>query len=278
MIGEFNESLVVYHKYDHYAGYIGGNGKVDPRERELMGKADLVFVTSQGLYDLHKDDCKEIHLVPNGVDFDFFSKAMTDEVQVPPDIMEIPQPRIGYIGVINEKVDFKLLTFLSKARPDWSIVLVGPVRVQLPEFRENLNELQQQKNCYFLGQKENRQVPSYIKGLDVCMMCYLVNEWTYYGYPLKMHEYLACGKPSISADLPEVRPYSDVVTIAHTYDQWLDFVDQDLSHVNVGNINKRVNVANNNSWASRVNQVMTIIDGKVEIKNNRESESINCCH
>ncbi|MBM4340833.1 MAG: glycosyltransferase family 1 protein [Deltaproteobacteria bacterium] len=272
MIGQFNESLVIYYKYDHYAGYIGGDGGISPKEKKLFEKADMVLVTAQGLYDLHKNDCKEIHLVPNGVDFDFFSKAMTDEVQIPPDMIEIPQPRIGYIGVINEKVDFKLLTFLCKARPSWSIVLVGAVRVQLPEFKENLKELQQQKNCYFLGKKENKQVPSYIKGLNVCMMCYLVNEWTYYGYPLKMHEYLACGKPSVSSDLPEVRPYSDVVMIAHTYEQWLDILDQELSHANVGNINKRVIVANNNSWASRVNQVMTIINGIAEIKKGNSNQ------
>ncbi len=264
MMGEFGESLVVYHKYDHYAGYIGGDGKIDPREKDLMGKADLVFVTSQGLYDLHKEDCKEIHLVPNGVDFDLFSKATTDEVQVPPDMAEIPQPRVGYVGVINEKVDLKLLTFLCKAHPDWSIVLVGPVRVLLPHFKENLRELQKQKNCYFLGQKENKQVPSYIKGLDVCMMCYVVNEWTYYGYPLKMHEYLACGKPAISADLPEVRPYSDVVKIASHQEQWIDLIEREIAHKSKNDIKKLLKVAENNSWKTRVIQVLSLIDRKVD--------------
>jgi len=269
MIGKFNESLVIYYKYDHYAGYIGGTGNVSSKEKSMLEKADMVLVTAQGLYDLHMNDCKEIHVVPNGVDYEYYSKSLTNETSVPPDMEMIPKPRIGYIGVINEKVDFKLLTYLCKSRPDWSIVLVGPVRVQLFEFRENLRELEQQKNCYFLGQKENKQVPSYIKGLDVCMMCYLVNEWTYYGYPLKMHEYLACGKPSVSADLPEVRPYSDVVRIALSHEEWLDSIEQELSDADADKITKRLYVAESNSWKSRVKQVLTLIGHKLENQNIR---------
>jgi len=266
MIGKFKEDLVIYYKYDHYAGYVGGTGNIGPKEKKLLEKADMVLVTAQGLYDLHKNDCKEIHLVPNGVDYDFYSRSLTDEVIVPPDMEATPKPRIGYIGVINEKVDFKLLTYLCKARHDWSIVLVGPVRVQLPEFREHLGELRRQKNCYFLGQKENKQVPSYIKGLDVCMMCYLVNEWTYYGYPLKMHEYLACGKPSVSADLPEVRPFSHVVNIAHTHDRWLFLIDQELKVNNSGKVAERLTVASMNSWEARVSKIVKLVEEKFTTK------------
>jgi glycosyltransferase involved in cell wall biosynthesis len=267
MIGKFNESLVIYYKYDHYAGYIGGSGSISPKEKILLEQADIVFVTANGLYDLHKNDCKQIHVVPNGVDYEYYSKSLTDEISVPPDLENIPKPRIGYIGVINEKVDFKLLAYLCKSRPDWSIVLIGPIRVQLPEFRENLRELQKQRNCYFLGQKENRQVPSYIKGLDVCMMCYLVNEWTYYGYPLKMHEYLACGKPSVSADLPEVRPFSDVVRIALSDEEWLDSIEQELSYADSDKVNNRLKVAERNSWNARVNKILTHISEKLENQN-----------
>lgn len=267
MIGKFREKLVIYYKYDHYAGYIGGSGHVSPKEKLLLEKADIVFVTSQGLYDLHKNDCKEIHVVPNGVDYDYFSKSLTDEIAVPLDMQLIPKPRIGYVGVNNDKVDFKLLNYLCRARPDWSIVLVGPVKVKLPEFKKDLSELRQKKNCYFLGEKQNRAVPSYIKHLDVCMMCYLVNEWTFYGYPLKMHEYLACGKPCISADLPEVRLFSNVLKIAHSYKEWHDLIDQELKHMSPDSVRKRMAVAKNNSWNARVNSILTILNDKFESHN-----------
>jgi hypothetical protein len=100
-------------------------------------------------------------------------------------------------------------------------------------------------------------------------MCYLVNEWTYYGYPLKMHEYLACGKPSVSADLPEVRPYSDVVRIALSHEEWLDSIEQELSHADADKITKRLYVAESNSWKSRVKQVLTLIGHKLENQNIR---------
>jgi glycosyltransferase involved in cell wall biosynthesis len=262
MIGKFKESLTIYYKYDHYSGYIDGDGKISPKERMLLEKVDMVLVTSQGLYNLHENDCNEIHFVPNGVDYEKFSESLTNKILVAHDIENIPQPRLGYVGVINEKVDFKLLTYLCKSRPQWSIVLVGPVKVQLQKFKKNLEELQNQKNCYFLGKKENKQVPSYIKGLDVCMMCYLVNEWTYYGYPLKMHEYLACGKPTVSADLPEVRPFENVITIAKDKSRWVTAIEDNLQKDSKENISKRLNVAYENSWGKRVNKVLSLIKAK----------------
>lgn len=257
LIGEFDESFVVYHKYDHYGGYFGGTGKPDPKETELIKKADLFLVTSKGLYELHKEDRRDIHIVPNGVNFEFFAE---DTNPIPDDIARIPIPRIGYVGVINEKVDFELLSYLCDARPEWSIVLVGPEKVKEPGFHLKLKKLQSKKNCYFLGGKDVRAVPSYIRALDVCMMCYVVNNWTYYGYPLKMHEYLACGKPTISADLPAVREFESVISIPHSKQEWLIQIEEFLKRGNSpDDISMRVDVAKRNSWAVRVETIVSLI-------------------
>jgi len=263
MIDEFGKSLVVYYKYDNYSGYIGGSGKADQREKKIFEKADLVFVTSRGLYDLHKSDCKDIHLLPNGVDYEFFSQSLAAEVVVPKDLNIIPQPRVGYVGVINEKVDFKLLIFLCKIHPEWSIVLIGPEKVKLDEFRKNLKVLKKQKNCYFLGQKDAKRIPAYIKGLDVCMMCYLVNDWTFYGYPLKMHEYLACGKPSISVDLPAVLEFENVISIARSFQEWSLGIELLLKNEEPSEKKKRMRVANANSWQRRAERLVDIIQKKM---------------
>lgn len=261
LIGQFGESLVVYHKYDNYAGYFGGSGNPDPREAELIKKADLFFVTSRGLYDLHKEDRGDIHIVPNGVDYDFFSKDMSE---IPEDIAGIPEPRIGYVGVINEKVDFDLLAYLCDSRPNWSIVLVGPEKVTRPEFSVSLKRLKEKRNCYFLGQKDIAAVPSYMRALNVCMMCYLVNDWTYYGYPLKMHEYLACGKPVLSADLPAVREFEGVVKIPCSKVEWLDLLDQYITKGDSQtDILGRLEVAKQNSWAVRIETIVALIKDKL---------------
>lgn len=264
LIGQFDESFVIYHKYDHYAGYFGGSNIPDPGEQRLLREADLVMVTSQGLFDLHKDQRPDLQLVPNGVDYELFSSTLTDMVTVPAELESIPGPRIGYVGVINEKVDFKLLIYLCQSHPEWSIVLVGPEKVTRPEFLPDFDELKRQKNCYFLGRKEGRAVPAYVKGMDVCMMCYLVNDWTYYGYPLKMHEYLACGKPTVSADLPAVREFSEVVVIPADYTGWCRAIEQLLIEGHQpGKIAKRLAVAHANSWSERINKMISLVKMKL---------------
>lgn len=264
MLGQFNESFVIYHKYDNYAGYFGGSDKPDPAEQRLMREADLVMVTSQGLFDKHKEERPDLRLVPNGVDYELFSSTLSEEVSVPSELDCIPKPRIGYVGVINEKVDFKLLKYLCETRPDWSIVLVGPEKTTQPEYLVDLEALKKQKNCFFLGQKKGREVPAYIKGMDVCMMCYLINDWTYYGYPLKMHEYLACGKPTVSANLPAVREFSDVVVIPDSHEGWQRAIVQLLGEgQNPDMIKKRLAVARANSWSERVELMLSLVKTKL---------------
>lgn len=265
LLGEFGEAFVVYHKYDHYAGYFGGSDAPDPGDQRLLREADLVMATSQGLIDLHKEQRPDIQLVPNGVDFELFANTLNDTVSVPVELLSIPGPRIGYVGVINEKVDFKLLTRLCQSHPEWSIVLVGPVKVTRSEFLPDLEALKEQKNCYFLGRKEGREVPAYIKGMDICMMCYLVNDWTYYGYPLKMHEYLACGKPTLSANLPAVREFADVVIIPEDYDGWQRAIEELLAEgPNPDMIQRRLEVARANSWHERVAKMLQLVKARMK--------------
>lgn len=269
-IGKHNEKFVIYYKYDNYAGYYSDisakKSNYASPEPEMLERADIIFVTSQGLYELHNDYQSKMHLLPNGVDYDFFSTIAFNNQPLPNDLRSIPSPRIGYIGVINEKVDFKLLIAICRSHRDWSVVLVGPEKTRLPEFKNNLAELQKEPNCYFLGQKNIQQVPHYIKGMDVCMMCYLVNDWTYYGYPLKMHEYLACGKPSIASDLPAIREFRNVVQIAEGPDEWIAAIQAALEGNGPGSKKERLDVAANNSWEVRVEHFLEIVNNVLEAK------------
>lgn len=263
-LGKHDERLVVYFKYDNYAGYFSDSttrqGESDDNEMRLLDRADLVFVTSQGLYDMHREYEHKLHLVPNGVDYDHFADiALNSDIQEPPDLANIPKPRIGYVGVVNEKVDFQLLTSICRSHRDWSIVLIGPEKTRQPEFRKHLKEFTEQPNAYLLGQKEGREVPNYMKGLDVCLMCYLVNDWTYYGYPLKMHEYLAVGRPTVATNLPAIREFSHVIPIAKSTEEWIAAIEEGLSGRDGITSSQRQSVAKENSWSNRVDLSLHLI-------------------
>ena len=261
MLNRFEHSQSVYYKYDNYSGYTDvGGSYVDKEEIALINKVDIFAVTSQGLKDLHRNHRDDIALIPNGVDYPFF--AMQEDEPIPADMDSIPRPRIGYVGVINEKVDFGLLEFICRQRPDWSIVMVGPVKVATSDGQAALAKLEDSPNCYFLGQKEGRMVPPYMYGLDVAMMCYVINDWTYFGYPLKMHEYLACGKPVVSADLPAVREFKETVSIpGENHQDWIAEIE-DLIR-NAGDLERRrarQRTAEMNSWRCRVEQLLDLME------------------
>ncbi len=263
-IGKHDERLVVYYKYDHYAGYYSDGGsdqtEATAAEKRLLGQADHIFVTSQGLYDMHTEYASKLHLLPNGVDYPLFAGVAADVTNpVPKELAAIPHPRIGYVGVINEKVDFRLLTSLCRIRPEWSIVLIGPDKTRLPEHLADRDELKRQPNVFFLGPQDGRAVPRYLKGLDLCMMCYLVNDWTYYGYPLKMHEYLAVGKPVVAADLPAIREFAHVIPIATGTDAWLRAIAAGLSGADNITPAARQQAARANSWQQRVRDFLRIL-------------------
>jgi len=109
-----------------------------------------------------------------------------------------------------------------------------------------MKKLQARSNVYFLGWKPASEVPHYIKGMNVCMMCYVINDWNYYGYPLKMHEYLACGKPTVSKGLPALRELEWVVSIADEADEWIRAIEHGLT-MKEDNREKCLGVAKENS-------------------------------
>ena len=253
MIDLFKENLVIYYKYDNYAGFEDGiETKDDTKEIALLERADLIYVVSRGLYELHKDYKSKMRILPNGVDFDRFFKISVFDEPLPKDILTIPEPRIGYVGVINDKVDLNLLEQISLAKPEWSIVLVGPNHIRSDESKKILQRLQNRSNVYFLGSKSASDVPYYIKGINVCIICNLMNNWTYYTYPLKIHEYLAMGKPIVATDMPAVREFEDIVSIPRKTDEWIQAIEANLNKEESGR-EIRIQTAKQNSWQNRVN-------------------------
>jgi glycosyltransferase involved in cell wall biosynthesis len=262
MIGRFGERLVVYYAYDQYTGYTGGDAKASPEEIELMERADVVLALSRELAAdkrKHVSNPEKIVHLANAADYRMFSASRAPETVVPADIASIPGPRIGYIGTINEKVNLPVLEALA-ARPEWRLVLIGRENYKVAEEKARFLALAARPNVHWLGHRSFDQVPAYIKGLDVLMMCYVINNWTFYGDPSKLHEYLASGKPTIGTGLPSIREFADVVAIPETPPEWVAAVDRALAERDPALVERRIETARRNSYEARIQRFHDVVD------------------
>ena len=188
-------------------------------EQELLDRSDIVFTGGSSLYEAKKDRHVNVHCFPSSVDRVHFLKARAPQFE-PADQEDLPRPRLGFYGVIDERFDIELLDKVAAMRPDWSFVMVGPV-VKISE-----DDLPRRPNIHYLGGKTYAQLPSYLSGWDVALMPFAMNESTQFISPTKTPEYLAGGKPVVSTPIKDVvRHYGHIqgVLIADNAD---DFVTQ----------------------------------------------------
>jgi glycosyltransferase involved in cell wall biosynthesis len=210
-------SAVVYDCMDELSGFRGAPPELLSLERELFARADIVFTGGRSLYVAKAQQHPNVHAFPSSVDVGHFARARRGGPD-PADQAAIPHPRIGYYGVIDERLDRDLITGVAERRPDWQLVLVGPV-AKLTE-----DEIPAAPNIHRLGMKSYAELPEYLRGWDVAMMPFARNEATRYISPTKTPEYLAGGRPVVSTSIHDVvEPYGrmELVRIADTPD---DFV------------------------------------------------------
>ncbi|HVU30992.1 MAG TPA: glycosyltransferase [Sphingomicrobium sp.] len=191
-------------------------------EKELIERADVVFTGGSSLYEAKKDRHHNVHCFASSVDRAHFAKARS-KLFDPTDQEDLPRPRLGFYGVIDERFDTELLAKVAQMRPDWSFVMVGPV-VKISE-----EELPKRPNIHYLGGKTYAELPAYLSGWDVALMPFAMNESTQFISPTKTPEYLAGGKPVVSTPVKDVvRHYGhlDGVRIAATADEFVAACDE----------------------------------------------------
>lgn len=266
---KLGEQLSCYYVYDDFSSYEGlsenARERIQREEDYLLRNSDLVIVAGSALMRLRNRYGNAV-MVPNGVDFDLFSRALLPSTIIPDEVANIPPPRIGHIGNLTNKIDFGLLAEIAEKRPKWSILLIGPVNLSHPRSKRDLEMLKSHRNVYFLGGKQVEQLPNYVKGLDVCLMAYRTDTWMLHGYPLKVHEYLSSGKPVVSSDLETMREFTDVLTIATSVEQWIAGIEEGLRPQDDRIIEKRVETARQNTWDKRVETIETAIKEKLREK------------
>ena len=193
-------ACVVYDCMDELSNFRFAPERLKQLERDLFGLADVVFTGGHSLYEAKRSWHANIHPFPSSVDRAHFAKARDLAVGAdePDDQADLPQPRLGFYGVIDERMDLGLLAALADAHPEWSIVMVGPVVKVDPA------DLPRRRNLHYLGGKTYAELPHYLAGWDVALMPFAINESTRFISPTKTPEYLAGGKPVVSTAIIDV--------------------------------------------------------------------------
>ncbi len=221
---------VVYDCMDELANFRFAPPELLEMEAELFERADLVFTGGHSLYEAKRDCHDRIQPFPSSVDRAHFERAR-NAMREPDDQADLPRPRLGFFGVIDERMDMDLLAALADARPDWSIVMVGPV-VKIGE-----DELARRPNIHYLGARDYEVLPDYLGGWDVALMPFAINEATRFISPTKTPEYLAGGVPVVSTPIVDVvRHYGHIagVSIAGDPDAFVAACEQALAMASQG--------------------------------------------
>lgn len=203
---------IIFDKMDELSLFKSAPQALLDREEELMRKASVVFTGGQSMFEAAKHRHHNIHPFPSAIDFDHFSQGRESLVE-PVDQMNIPHPRLGFYGVIDERFNIELLREMAQLRPDYQFVIIGPVVKIDPA------TLPQSSNIHYLGKKDYSELPLYLSGWDCAIMPFALNDSTRFISPTKTPEFLAAGKPTVSTSITDVvSPYgeSGLVHIADT--------------------------------------------------------------
>jgi glycosyltransferase involved in cell wall biosynthesis len=252
-IGTLGESLAVYYCVDEWSmfSYLD-RAQTVTAERRVLERVDAVFAINHALADAKRAVNRATFVSPHGVDHAQFARALDPALAVPADLAALPGPRIGFYGTLRDWVDFPLIAQLARARPQWSIALIG-------QALGDLSALHGLANVHLLGQKRHDELPAYCKGFDVGMIPYRIDERMTFVNPLKLREYLSAGVPVVSTPVPEVVRYAHMCRIAATPEAFIAAIDAALAEASPAARRARSDAMTQETWSARVAEVSRTI-------------------
>ncbi|MFC5849658.1 glycosyltransferase [Deinococcus petrolearius] len=201
---ELQPRVVVYDCMDELANFRGAPPELRSREQALFQRADLVFTGGQRLYEAKTEQHPSVYAFASSVEVGHFAQARRGLAD-PADQAALARPRLGFYGVIDERFDIALIGELARRRPEWQLVMLGPVVKISPQ------DLPRAANLHYLGMKSYAELPAYLAHWDVALLPFARNEATEFISPTKTPEYLAAGVPVVSTGIRDViRPYGDL--------------------------------------------------------------------
>jgi UDP-galactopyranose mutase len=212
---------------DELSLFLGAPPELLSREEALLESADVMFTGGPSLYRAKQARHSNVHCFPSSVDAAHFRAARAGDpsaVAEAEDQAGLPRPRLGFFGVIDERLDLALLDHIAQARPEWQIVLVGPVVKIDPD------SLPRRPNIHYFGQRSYDELPRYLRGWDVCLLPFAMNDATRFISPTKTLEYMAAELPIVSTPITDVvEPYGDMVYLGATPEEFLAACEAALS-------------------------------------------------
>lgn len=263
----------IYHAIDEYTSYSSHTEEskraLKQREQELMSAVDAVVVVSQTLYDAKSSHNPHTYLVPNAVNYASYQAALADP-DLPAELAAIPTPRLGYVGLIGDKLDYDMLLDLARENPQWSFVFLGTVRLsQKKDVWESLAGL---PNVHHLGAVDVSRVPDYVKGFQVGLMPNLQNLFAENCSPLKLYDYLAAGIPVASMDIPHARRFASHIHLAPTPSGFGQAVRDALADTDPQRWQERRAIAAQETWEARAQKLSEIIFDRLAAQDRRKAQ------
>ena len=258
-VGLAGEQVVVYECYDEYR-LSSVNGRrlpeVERLEKALLQHADIVFTTARSLFESRAKEHKSVHYAPNGVDFDLFNQAVDGTLPLPDEFNAIPTPRLGYIGNISAGLDFDILESLAAAGERWSLVLVGPIEEGV---RAQVKVLKQRPNVHFLGWRDRRVLPRYLRGLDVGIIPFKAHGYNYERNPLKLWEYLAAGRPVVCLRVAEAESLDGTIWLADDAYAFVAATREALGGSVADRVARGIEIAREHSWSCLTYEMLRVV-------------------
>lgn len=262
-VARLPQRLVVYDCVDEYSAFPefkGAEEWIRRRERELCQLASVVTCTAPALYETKRELAPgRTHLVHNVGDFAHFQQAMDSDTRVPLDLASARRPVIGFIGAVSDyKLNIDWLAHLAQARPDWTLAVIGPTGVADPG--TDVARLQALPNVKLMGHRSYDELPNYLKGFDVAVIPYRINDYTRAVFPIKFFEFMASGRPVVISALPAVQRYWGATLVAETADDFVQKCQQALSADSESARERRLQLARENSWPERVKKLLGLVE------------------
>jgi UDP-galactopyranose mutase len=247
---------VVYDCMDELAAFKGASKALKAWEAQLFNRADVVFTGGQSLYEAKQHQHPNVHAFPSSIDVAHFAQAKSITLD-PPDQACIAHPRLGFYGVIDERMNLELIEGIAQAKPDWQLVLIGPIA------KIDSKDLPCRSNIHYLGSKSYQELPHYIAHWNVALLPFVLNESTRFISPTKTPEYLAAGKPVVSTSIRDVvRPYGQegLVQIADSVEEFVEKVEIAMQQGQPNRVDAFLaQMSWDQTWAAMTQQIEVVI-------------------